>query len=199
MKSCLLAEGLGVGQNGAQQLKDDKYRTAALTRANWNGPDVHGAIRPLIFRDIWQSAADKDKVLRNTHYSVIFLRASMPRREDPRWRDDADYKQVKAIFSTTINTLEWFQKNARILKTLKVCENPNCKSGHTYFFRVYPNDRYCCNACIAEAKELRREQRDRENQTPPKEYKRDQLSRDRMIESAKLRWARERAKAERLK
>jgi hypothetical protein len=187
---------------------DDKYRAMALMRANWSGLDAHREDEQVVsgyqfntelqvhicFRNIWQNAADKNKVSASIYSSLIWFKDTLKKSEDSRHIVDANYKRVKSIFSTTINTLKWLQKHPGALKTMKICENPQCKSGHTCFFRVYPNDKYCCNVCVAVAKRIRSEQRDRENQRPPKEYKRDQLSRDRMSDSARLRWARERGK-----
>ena len=96
----------------------------------------------------------------------------------------------KRVLSLMVETLEWLQGR---LRSLKVCENPKCASGHRYFFKVYNNDRYCCRRCIAIAKALRQAKRDAESQKPLKVPKFSEKTRSKMSISAILRHANERA------
>ena len=90
-----------------------------------------------------------------------------------------------------METLEWLQRR---VGSLKVCENPKCASGRKYFFKVYPNDRYCCRRCIAIAKALRQAKRDAESQKPRKEPAFTEEHCRNMSIAQQKRWDRYRAK-----
>jgi hypothetical protein len=95
-----------------------------------------------------------------------------------------------ATLRQMVETLEWLQRR---LGSLKVCENPKCVSGRKYFFKVYPNDTYCCARCIKIAKALRKAKRDAESQKPPRVPNFSEETRSKMRMSAVLRHANERA------
>jgi hypothetical protein len=89
-----------------------------------------------------------------------------------------------------VETLKWMQGR---LRSLKVCQNPKCASGRKYFFKIYPNDRYCSKICKIVAKALRKAKRDAESQKPPKVIKVSEETRSKMSMSATLRHANDRA------
>jgi hypothetical protein len=148
------------------------------------------------FQTVWQLASAKKKreaVLRIDEMKPRYSRLLRCLREDQQ-EDPAAYGNYESRATACLRmleTLEWLRARVELLK---ICANPECKTRNTYFFRVYNNDKYCCNACLQQAKELRLDLRHRENPESPKKYKRDQESRDRMSESAQRRWERARAK-----
>jgi hypothetical protein len=96
------------------------------------------------------------------------------------------WEQDKMAWELMVETLEWLQRR---LGSLKVCEHPTCASGRKWFFKIYPNDRYCSKRCIAIAKALRMAKRDTESQKPPKVSKFSEETRSKMSMSAVLRHA----------
>ena len=92
-----------------------------------------------------------------------------------------------AALTQMVETLEWLQNR---LGSLHVCENPKCASGRKYFFKIYPNDRYCCTRCIGIAKALRKAERDA--QKPKKVPTFSDETRHRMGLAAEKRWAKKR-------
>jgi hypothetical protein len=73
------------------------------------------------------------------------------------------------------------------LDKMRECANPTCQQIRRYFLRVHNNDKYCSRECTQEAHDLRHAQRSKH--LPQKPFKRSKLSRDKMSESAKRRWA----------
>jgi len=209
-------------------VKDEKYRNLVKSIANWKDPEnrrdyarQHGALRrnyPELFvggtvpiwlhydwqkglQRTWRLASDgttEDAAFCVDEMKPTYVRKLRHLREDHSCEDHSHLhaKEKETAFLVMLDILEWLRDQVRFMR---VCKNPTCDTRHTYFFRVYNNDKYCCNACIAEAKELRRDQREQENQTPPKEFIRDQESRDKMALSAARRWERERGKTGRSK
>ncbi len=180
------------------------YSDGSLVRQFVGGEvPTHGAIQPEL-RDVWQlaSAGEAAKAKRKLRrVSESFVRKAeralsttaswynlekhekevVPR--EPRPKEAATLRQME-------ESLEWLQRR---LGSLKVCENPKCASGRKYFFKVYPNDRYCCTRCIAKAKALRQAKRDAESQKPSKMPTFTEEHRKKMAIAAEKRWAKVRA------
>jgi hypothetical protein len=95
-----------------------------------------------------------------------------------------------------VETLEWLERR---LRSLKVCENRKCTSGRKYFFKVYPNDRYCSDRCTAKAKALRQAERDAASQKPRKVPTKSPLTLEKMSAGQRKRWDRHRAETGKLK
>jgi hypothetical protein len=102
---------------------------------------------------------------------------------EPQPKEAATLRQM-------VETLEWLQRR---LGSLKVCKNPKCASGRKYFFKVYPNDRYCCTRCTTKAKAVRQAKRDVESSKPSKVPNFTEEHRKNMAIAAEKRWAKVRA------
>lgn len=97
----------------------------------------------------------------------------------------------KQVLSLMAETLKWLHGRAG---SLKVCENPECATMNTYFFKVYNNDRYCSSRCISKAKALRKAKREAESLKTPKKYTKSDETRRRMSDAATKRHADDAAK-----
>lgn len=159
------------------QPTEKKYR-AVLLQANC---DCDHPYRGFL-ESVWRNAADEAKVLEDIPYTIMYLASHYGRFQYEDQRIE------------TINTLRWLAKHADILRSMLVCANPSCTTAHKYFFRENPRDQYCCDRC----KEIMKEDRKMTRLIGSgkyREYKRSQLSRDKMSEAAKARWERVRGKA----
>lgn len=165
---------------------------------------VHGAIQPEL-RKVWEtaSAGEIEKVKRQLRklserftaqaakafgmtsnwYSIDQKAAEVVPRS-PRRKDAATLRLM-------VETLEWLQGR---LRSLKVCENPKCATGRRYFFKVYPNDRYCSNRCTTIAKALRQAKRDAELQKTKKVSEFTDEHRRNMSIAQQERWDKQREK-----
>lgn len=123
-------------------------------------------------RVLWIEQSSDSKQRQDLTLSQIATAiAGMDRQPKEAWR------------SLQIDALRWLEKR---LSQLKACENPECESRRTFFFRTFPNDKYCCADCCATAKELRKNERDALK--APKQYKRSEDARENMSRSARKRW-----------
>jgi hypothetical protein len=143
-------------------------------------------------RKVWKlaSTGEADKAKRELrrmseyfmHRAELVLETTVSPRKT-RLKEAATLRQM-------VETLEWLQRR---LGSLKVCGNPKCASGRKWFFKIYPNDRYCCARCIAKAKALRQAKRDAESQKPLKVPTFTEEHRKKMAIAAEKRWAKVRA------
>ena len=97
----------------------------------------------------------------------------------------------KEVLTLMVDTLEWLQSK---VKSMKICENPQCSELSKHFFRVYNNDRYCCRGCGVKAKALRQAKRVVESEKPAKDFKKPVEVRRNMSAGATKRWEKYRAK-----
>jgi hypothetical protein len=140
---------------------------------------LHFVILRHKLRVIWLLASSGNEAeagKRVTQMSAAYYRRYQLALESPDWERDG-----------LLGACYWLNSQ---LNKLKVCGNPMCQTMRRYFLRVRNNDKYCSRECTQEADKLRREERSKRN--PPKPFKRSKLSRDKMSESAKRRWAKQR-------
>lgn len=156
-------------------------------------------------RKVWEFASEgqRDKAKRGLRRtSDRFMRSveGLSQASFSRYNRKKDEMEVvpseprpseSATLRRIVDVLEWLQNR---LGMLKVCENPRCGTGRKYFFRIYPNDRYCCNKCTVKAKAIRQAQRSAESQKPPKEYVKSASVRENMSIGQTKRWDKHRAK-----
>ena len=71
---------------------------------------------------------------------------------------------------------------------LRVCANTACEQATMYFFREFNRSKYCSVTCSQAAANFRR--KEHLKNMPPKEFKRSKEARDRMSQSARVRWER---------
>lgn len=156
-------------------------------------------------RNVWKLASTGDaekakRKLRKLSERFMLTAERLLATTDLRYNPDTRKKESvphrprpneAATFRQMAETLEWLQKR---LKSIKVCGNPKCDSGRTYFFVIYPNDRYCCKRCELKAKALRKAKRDAESEKPHRPPAFTEEHRRRMSIAQQERWERHREK-----
>lgn len=127
--------------------------------------------------------------------STTSWRRNLETREEEVTSCEARLEEART-FKQMVKTLEWLERR---LGSLKVCENPKCTSNKKYFFKVYPNDRYCSDRCTAKAKALRQAERDAAFKKPRKVPTKSALTLEKMSASQRKRWDRYRTETGKLK
>jgi hypothetical protein len=161
----------------------------------------HFAHHPIRLQDdlrrVWELASTK----KNDEAKVSLLRIKMQssrrlKKFEEHRQHTNGWEHDKRALGLLVETLEWLQKR---LGNLRICKNPKCATGSTYFFRKKNNSKYCCDRCTSRAKALREAERDAESQKPRKGPTKSPATIEKMSSSATARWARERRKTGKLK
>lgn len=115
-----------------------------------------------ILRRIWLHNSAGDKGLADRQYIEVvhhfFRRTDTDWRYAGRWdvlSGTGKTRQLEALYHL-VDSLDWLHTE---LRALKICENPNCRTGLRYFIRSYPREKYCNRLCSGRVKEAQKDAR----------------------------------------